>query len=135
MAMRAYGITPDANTADNFTDAGNTWYTGYLAAAKRLGISKGIGDNKFAPDSSITRQEMFTMLFNVLKIAGKLPASKAGQPLSAFSDAEQVASWAGETMEFFTKAGIVKGSNGKLNPMSTATRAEMAQVLYNLLSK
>lgn len=135
MAMRAYGIMPDAETADNFADAGNTWYTGYLAAAKRLGISKGIGDNKFAPNNYITRQEMFTLLYNVLNIAGKLPVSKGGQPMSAFSDADQVASWARETMDFFTRAGIVKGSNGKLNPMNTATRAEMAQVLYNLLSK
>jgi hypothetical protein len=33
MLMRACGIEPDANPADNFADAGDTYYTGYLAAA------------------------------------------------------------------------------------------------------
>jgi hypothetical protein len=55
MLIRAYGISPDDNPADNFVDAGNTYYTGYLAAAKRLGITKGIGDNQFAPEQAITR--------------------------------------------------------------------------------
>ena len=45
MLMRAYEIKADDNPADNFADAGNTYYTGYLAAAKRLGISKGVGNN------------------------------------------------------------------------------------------
>lgn len=32
-------------------------------------------------------------------------------------------------------AGITEGSDGKLFPTATTTRAEMAQVLYNLLGK
>ena len=35
---------------DNFSDAGNTYYTGYLAAAKRLGITAGLGDNLLCPE-------------------------------------------------------------------------------------
>lgn len=36
MLMRAYGIDADEEISDNFADAGNTYYTGYLSAAKRL---------------------------------------------------------------------------------------------------
>lgn len=36
MALRAYGIEPDSTSTDNFTDAGKTYYTGYLATAKNL---------------------------------------------------------------------------------------------------
>ena len=53
MLMKAYDIAPDANPKDNFSDAGGTYYTGYLAAAKRLGISAGIGNNMFAPEKEI----------------------------------------------------------------------------------
>ncbi|MEL7566705.1 MAG: immunoglobulin-like domain-containing protein, partial [Dehalobacterium sp.] len=67
MLMKAYGMVPDVNPKDNFADAGNTYYTGYLAAAKRLGISAGVGNNLFVPDKEITRQEMFTLLYNGLK--------------------------------------------------------------------
>jgi hypothetical protein len=63
--------TDDAS-AGNFSDAGDTYYTGYLAAAKRLGISNGVGDNKFAPEQAITRQEMFTLLYNALKAIDQL---------------------------------------------------------------
>jgi hypothetical protein len=38
-------------------------------------------------------------------------------------------------MAAFVVTGTVGGSNGKLNPTGTTTRAEMAQVLYNLLGK
>ena len=61
MLMRAYGIEADGDGTDNFDDAGDTYYTGYLAAAKRLGISNGVGSNMFEPESEIARQDMFTL--------------------------------------------------------------------------
>ena len=64
---------------------------GYLAAAKRLGISAGVGDNLFAPENAITRQEMFTLLYNGLKVIGKLPRGNSGKTLSDFSDAGDIA--------------------------------------------
>ncbi len=135
MMMRAYGIAPDVNPTDNFADAGSTWYTGHLAAAKRLGISRGVGNNIFAPGKEITRQEMFTLLYNALKVINELPKGDTGKPLSSFSDAEQIASWAKEAMKLMTETGTISGSGGKLSPASTTTRAEMGQVLYSLLSK
>lgn len=135
MLMKAYGIAPDTDTADNFSDAGNTYYTGYLAAAKRLGITGGIGNNLFAPGREITRQEMFTLLHNSLKAIGQLPQGSTGKSLSDFSDAGQIAPWAQEAMALLVGTGTVSGSNGLLSPEDTTTRAQMAQVLYNLLSK
>jgi hypothetical protein len=135
MLMKAYGIDSDKNPKNNFSDAGNTWYTGYLAAAKRLGISGGVGNNKFAPDKEITRQEMFTLLYNVLKGMGRLPEGTGGKDLSGFSDTGGIASWAREAMTLFVETGTVGGSGGKLFPANMTTRAEMAQVLFNLLSK
>ena len=135
MLMRAYGIAPDGDPKDNFADSGNTYYTGYLAAAKRLGISGGIGGNMFAPNKEITRQEMFTLLYNGLKSINRLPKGTGGKPLSAFNDAGQVASWAKDAMKLLAGTGAVSGNDGKLSPSASTTRAEMAQVLYNLLSK
>lgn len=136
MLMKAYGIEEDKNPNDNFSDAGNTWYTGYLAAAKAKGISKGIGGNLFAPEKAITRQEMFTLLYNVLKTLGKLPETDTGKTLEAFQDNGNIASWAREAMTVLVKAGTISGSgDGKLDPTKGTTRAQMAQVLYNLLGK
>ncbi|MEA4847418.1 MAG: X2-like carbohydrate binding domain-containing protein [Clostridiaceae bacterium] len=135
MLMKAYGIAPDTNPADNFSDADNTYYTGYLAAAKRLEISAGVGNNMFAPEMEITHQEMFTLLYNALKVIGQLPQGDTGKTLSDFTDAGQIDSWAKDAMTLLVKTGTVGGNNGALSPLSTTTRAEMAQVLYNLLGK
>ena len=149
LVMRSYDIAPDTDLANNFSDAGNTYYTGYLAAAKRLGISSGVGNNMYAPGKEITRQEMFTLLYNVLKVIGQLPGTHgravgeandqpqgdSGKSLSSFTDAGQIASWAKDAMTLLVETGTIGGNNGMLTPTSTTTRAEMAQVVYNLLSK
>jgi uncharacterized repeat protein (TIGR02543 family) len=135
LMMRAYGIAPDTSSADNFSDAGNTYYTGFLAAAKQLGITAGVGNNKFAPKKEITRQEMFTLLYNALKVIGQLPEDVSGKEISDFHDAGQVDPWAKDAISMLIRADVINGSNGKLSPLKTTTRAEIAQVLYNLLGE
>ena len=80
---------------------------------------------------------MFTLLFNTLKVIGQLPerTGKTSNALKEYSDADSVASWAKDAAGTLADAGVIGGSNGKLSPKNTTTRAEMAQVLYNLLSK
>ena len=134
LLMNAYGIAADENPEINFSDAGNIYYTGYLAAAKRIGIAAGVGNNRFAPGNEITRQEMFTFLYNTLKAINSLPQCDSTGTLSDFSDAAQVDLWAKDAVELLVEAGTIAGSAGKLNPKDTATRAEIAQMIYNLLS-
>jgi hypothetical protein len=134
MLMRAYGIDPDTAPADNFADAGDTYYTNYLSAAKRLGITNGIGDNLYAPDAMISRQDMFTLLYRALELLGELPAATTGSSTADFSDADGIAAYALTAMETFLAADIVHGSDGLLDAAGTSTRAQMAQVLCNLLS-
>ena len=141
LLMRAYDIKADENPKDNFNDAGDTYYTGYLAAAKRLGISEGAGNNMFVPNKAITRQEMFTLLYNALKVIKQLPETNnsdgvgRSKPLSGFTDEEQIAPWAREAMTLLVETGIVNGNAEKLIPAEITTRAQMAQVLYNMMAK
>lgn len=132
MLMRAYGIEADEERPDNFDDAGDTYYTGYLSAAKRLSISNGVGNNLYAPKNAITRQEMFTLLYRALTVIGQLPERTSGKTLSDFSDAGNIDSWAKDAIKFLVETGTISGNGGKLRPTDTTTRAEMAQLLYNL---
>jgi hypothetical protein len=136
MAMRAYGITPANPSADNFSDAGDTYYTGYLAAAKHLGIAQGVDSGRFDPEREITRQEIFTLLKNVLNTVHRLPDGKGGSggTLSGFADNGEIEPWAKEAVALMAENGLISGSGGRLRPAAPATRAEMAQVLYNLLA-
>jgi hypothetical protein len=38
-------------------------------------------------------------------------------------------------MKRLVESGVISGSGNRLSPRDTTTRAQMAQVLYNLLSK
>ena len=42
-----------------------------------------------------------------------------------------MASWAKDSVELAVDLSIISGSNGKLNPTGTASRAELAQMLLN----
>ncbi|SFB47605.1 S-layer homology domain-containing protein [Cohnella sp. OV330] len=134
LLLKAYGIAPETGAADNFADAGDAYYTGYLAAAKRLGIATGAGGN-FAPDSQISRQELFTLLYRTLNVLGELPTAKTGATVSGFSDAGAIAAYAQDAFKALVESGVVSGNGGKLSPAGVSTRAEVAQVLFNLLSK
>lgn len=86
-----------------------------METAKRLGITSGVGDNLFAPDKAITRQEMFTLLYSALKVTGNLPQVNTDKTLSDFTDAGQISSWANDTMKVLTEKGTVSGSGGMSN--------------------
>jgi len=75
-----------------------------------------------------------TLLYNTLDAVGELPANNTGNELTEFTDIDQVAPWAKNSIMALVKSGIITGSNGKLIPVDTANRAQMAQVMYNLLS-
>jgi hypothetical protein len=135
MLMRAYGIEPDADPTDNYTDAGHSYYTPYLATAKRLGIASGIGANRFDPDRAITRQDMATLLYRALKLLGELPetANASGSTSASFGDEGEIASYAREAMAWFTHSGVISGSGGMLMPKAVSTRSQATQILYRLL--
>ena len=139
LLMNAYQISTqnqgESSQIQNFSDAGNTYYTEYLLAAKMLGIVNGVGNNMFAPENEITRQEMFVMLYNALKFIDEVPAYVNNSQLSSFNDADKIAPWANEASSSLVKTGTIGGYNNNLYPTATTTRAEIAQVLYNLLSK
>ncbi|MBE7052625.1 MAG: hypothetical protein E7395_08715, partial [Ruminococcaceae bacterium] len=130
MLCRAYGI--EQRSGDNFDDAGNTWYTGYLAAAKQLQISKGTGNNRFEPDKEITREEMVTLIYNYLKSQGK--AGDVDVMLS-FGDSDSISEWAKTAVAYANAVGYVSGKgNNTFDPQGNATRAELAQILFNMFS-
>lgn len=131
MLCRAYKI-PEM-TGDNFSDCGNTWYTGYLAAAKQNGISNGVGDNRFAPEKEITREEMVTLIYNYLRGIVSIDGEYAE---SGFSDNNSISDWAKSAVAFADANGYVSGKNDNIfDPKGNATRAELAQIFFNIFSK
>lgn len=98
------------------------WWSDARVWAMENGISDGTNMNDF-----ITREQLAAMLYRYAKLTG-LDTSARGD-LNKFSDAADVSGWAEEAMQWAVGAGIIGGSNGKLNPKGLATRAEVAAML------
>lgn len=126
--VRALGATETADISA-FTDVKtSSWYYSAMATSYKMQIFKGDGAGKLNPDNNITRQEAFVVLSRAFSLS-----STTTTGLAKFSDADEVASWAKEGIEALVVNGYVGGSNGKLNPNAYITRAEFAQVMYNLI--
>ncbi len=114
------------------------WSYNYIKGAYFLGIMVGSknadGDTEFLPDNKITRQEFFQAVSNLMKL--DVNAAK-DYDLSKFSDAKQISGWALPATKAVVKAGIIEGSDGKLNPKSNITRAEITKIIsiINTISK
>jgi endo-1,4-beta-xylanase len=136
MLLKAYDIKPLANATDNFSDASGE-NAGYYAKAKAIGLSHGIGSNMLGADISLTREMLFTLIYNMLGITGELPA--AGAPVkgpSSFSDYGELSGWSVGAVTKLVETGTLKGAdNNALLPKSTVSRGEIAKVFYRLLSR
>ena len=120
---------PGASYSGSFGDVGgNDWYAQAVQWAADNSIVTGVSDGVFAPNASITREQLVVMLY---RYAGE---PNAGGSLTGFSDSANVSSWAQQAMTWAVSSGIVGGSNGALNPQSGATRAEVAQMLMNFVT-
>jgi len=132
MVCRAFNF--GADTSDSFPDVPpQSYYHDAIASAKALGIASGSNGN-FRPSAAISRQDAMVILSRALTAAGKsLGAGNAGD-LDSYSDRSMVSGYAEEAVASLVKAGVIQGSNGALHPTSSITRAEMATILYRVLT-
>lgn len=106
----------------------NAYYYEGACWLKYMKIADGEGNNRYRPNSNITREELVTML---LRYAKSYEEIRPSGNLDEFADAEKVHSWAKQAMSWAVGQGILKGDEkGRLNPQGLATRAEVAAMLY-----
>lgn len=131
MVVRAFNLTADFN--DNFADVKtNSYYYDAIGIAKALGIAKGSGGS-FNPDGNITREDMMVLLVRAIDTSGIMLEKAIEESLTFYNDAKLISIYARESAARLTKAGLVHGSGGGINPKRMATRAEIAVILHNCL--
>ncbi|MFD2328055.1 endo-1,4-beta-xylanase [Cohnella sp. GCM10020058] len=134
LLVRALELKGNDASVTMFSDvSASAYYYDAVKIAVQLGIIQGTGNNLLDPNSKISRQDMMVLAARAAKAAGK--ALPTGGTPDAFSDEASVASYARDSVEALVNAGIVQGSNGKLAPKSSLTRAEAAIILQRLWSK
>ena len=101
-----------------------------VAWAQQTGVVTGDGDGNFRPLDHITREEMCAVLARFASWRGDtMQASLQGD----FNDADDISAWAREAVYLCRGSGLVEGrEDGCFYPQDNVTRAELAQMLYNL---
>lgn len=112
-------------------DAGS-WYGTAVYWARSNGIVKGYSDLEFAPDRLITREEIAAIMYRYAALKGTADEKKGD--LSKFTDESLISGWARESMEWAVGCGLIMGKdNGIIDPLSGATRAEVAAILQRFI--
>ena len=127
---RAFGASAEKDLSEFVDIPENAWYREAMAKAYCMNIFRGDGAGHMNPENPVTREEAFTVLARALC----LDENSSADALSIFSDADNVSDWAKGTLASMVKNSYVKGSDGKLNPRNHITRAEFAQLMYNIVS-
>lgn len=107
---------------------GNPWY----AASQKWAMDNGISDGTNMP-GVITREQLATILYRYAKQKGYDVSKSAA--LTGFSDADKVSGYAFDAMQWAVAEELLKGSNGKLDPQGSATRAQVATILMRFMQK
>ena len=109
------------------------WYAAAVNRVVSKGILKGIGDNRFDPDGKITREQIALALRNLAVYSGRNISNTSEAKLSSYEDYNKVSEWAENAMMFAVGHEILKGypEDNTLKPKNNATRAEVAQIIYN----
>lgn len=117
-----------------FTDVPDgRWYSGWVESAVENGFMSGKGSGKFAPDGKITRQEMAVALANVISIVKKTTVQELGTGSLSFNDNSSISTWAVPGIKVVVTYKLMSGSNNYFKPLSNATRAEAAMIIYSTI--
>ena len=124
--------------ASNYTGTVSISFTGYssnstkFTGTLKIYVGKNAGDVSYT--APLTRQDAMLLIQRTVQATGGIMNNGTALALSGFSDRASVASYAQGAVSALVQAGIIKGSNGMLNPTSYLTRAEMATILHRVLT-
>lgn len=137
---RALGLPEEGSYEDIFEDVeAIDWYAGAVSSVYESGLIQGYEDGTFRPHQKITREEAMVIISRAMRIADKEAASlqtMAESVFAAFSDQDQLSSWAQPSTALIIENEIVQGDHeNNLRPKDSITRAETAAFILRLLQK
>ena len=122
--------SPAVTGTNAFVDVpAGQWYTDAVNWAAANQIVKGTSATTFAPNDSITREQMAAILYRYAQYKGYDVTKKAD--LSGYSDNSQVSAYAKDALAWANAAKLINGvTNTTLAPQGNATRAQVSAILH-----
>ncbi len=128
-------ISKDASGAETvYGDVDSSkWYYGAITAAEKAGyLPSELGENTFAPEKPITREEAAAIIDRWY-----VPGGGIGQSVNidSFADSDSISPWAVEAFENLCTNSVFEGDeSGRLNPKMNITRAEAVAIFSRSLN-
>ena len=127
---RSFGCYKAADISQYKDVAKSKWYYKDVAMAVQMGTYNGRSASSMAPDAPISRQEAMTVVARALELDYD---SYSKTDLSAFSDRSEISNWALPYVRAMVGADYIHGRGKVLAPLDNITRAEFAQIFYNII--
>lgn len=126
--------------ASAFTDLKADWYKDAVAWAAEKGYVKGVGNNRFNPDGTLTREQLAQILMN--KSGQKSGAETMFTSIydSQYKDSGSISGWAKPALYWALYNGVLCGSDSveikdTLSAKQPASRAQIAVMLVKYQEK
>lgn len=128
IAANAFGISKSAESV-SFDDVSESdWFSEPISAMASNGIINGISKTEFGVGQLITRQDAATILSRILNKSSEYEGNEV------FADDAEIAEYAKNGVYTLKNAGMISGyEDGTFRPYSNLTRAEAAQMIYNIM--
>ena len=130
ITTRSFGCYKAADISQYKDVAKDKWYYNDVALAVQMGTYNGVSASSMQPDRAITRQEAIAVVARALQLNLD---NYSKTDLSKFADAKDISTWALPYMKAMVAAGYVHGRTQGLVPQANITRAEFAQLYFNII--
>ncbi|MDY7989827.1 S-layer homology domain-containing protein [Paenibacillus polymyxa] len=129
MLVRALKLPEELDTKLSFDDIKpEDWYIPELKTAIKYVVARGFSETVFAPDMLISREQASKMLGNVVKPEEIINFQEF------YQDETAIAVWAKTEVLGLTRESLLQGyPDGSFRPKQPVTRAEAAEMIFNLL--
>lgn len=131
LVVKVLGLESTADYKIEFQDViQNDWFYEVVKTAKQYNLIHGIGEGRFGPNNSITREQMVTIIMNALVQMNISMPSDSSLSIDKFDDKQDISDWAVESIQNATALGIINGiTPSQLLPRRLATKAEAAVMI------
>ena len=105
------------------------YYENAVGWAVQNGIVNGVSETQFAPDNTISREQMATIIHRYMKFKGLDMSAGENADTASFKDFENVSDYAKDAFRYACSNGIISGtSKSTLSPKESLARAQMAAI-------
>ena len=137
IVVQALGLSTQDNAV--FNDVlKDSWYYDFVNIAYHYGIVNGVSKTEFCPQGTITREQAACMVQRAAVLCGmqtEFDDTATRNILAEFVDYVTISDWAKTAMAFCYNEGILDKSVIEIKPQEEITRAEVAQMVYNMLKE